>query len=135
MAKLKTHKTKASVTAFLNAIEDDQRRADSLAVARLMQDVTGEKPAMWGPSIVGFGSRVYTGTRSGGVWPVAAFSPRKQYLAVYLRPGFEENVDLMAKLGPHTTGKSCLYMKRLSDLHQPTLRKLIAASSRDPKKK
>ena len=128
MAELKTQKTKASVSAFLNAIEDDQRRADCKAIARLMQDVTGEKPAMWGPSIVGFGS--YTYTQAGGVWMLTGFSPRKQNLTMYIMAGFDGYAELMAKLGPHSTGKSCLYVKRLSDLHQPTLRKLIAASIR-----
>ena len=134
MAELKTQKTKASVSAFLNAIEDDQRRADCKAVARLMQDVTGEKPAMWGPSIVGFGSYVYTNTKAGGVWPLTGFSPRKQNLTMYIMSGFDGYAELMGKLGPHSTGKSCLYVRRLSDIHQPTLRKLIAASVRHMKR-
>lgn len=128
MAELKTKKTKASVAAFLNAIEDDQMRKDSKAVAKLMQDVTGEKPAMWGASIVGFGSHEYTNTKAGGQWPVAAFSPRKQNLTMYLMPGFDQHAELLGKLGKHTTGKSCLYVKRLSDVHLPTLKKLITAS-------
>lgn len=133
MAELKTQKTKASVAAFLNAIEDDQMRKDSKAVAKLMQEVTGEKPAMWGTSIVGFGSHEYTNTKAGGQWPVAAFSPRKQNLTMYLMPGFDQQADLMSKLGKHSTGKSCLYVKRLSDLHLPTLKKLIKASVKQMK--
>lgn len=128
MAELKTQKTKASVAAFLNAIEDPQRRADCKAVAKLMQEITGEKPAMWGASIVGFGSYEYRNTKAGGVWPLTGFSPRKQNLTMYIMPGFEKYTDLMARLGPHTTGKSCLYVKRLSDLHEPTLKKLISES-------
>lgn len=135
MAEVKTRKTTASVSAFLNAIEDAQRRADCKALARLMQDVTGEKPAMWGSSIVGFGSCVYTNTKAGGVWPLTGFSPRKQSLTMYIMTGFGEYSELMATLGPHSTGKSCLYVKRLSDLHQPTLRKLIAASVRHMRKR
>jgi hypothetical protein len=133
MAELKTQKNKASVAAFLNAIEDDQMRKDSKAVAKLMQEVTGEKPAMWGTSIVGFGSHEYTNTKAGGQWPVAAFSPRKQNLTMYLMPGFEEQGELMSKLGKHTTGKSCLYVKQLSDVHLPTLKKLIKASVKQMK--
>lgn len=133
MAELKTKKTKASVATFLNAIEDDQMRKDSKAVAKLMQDVTGEKPAMWGASIVGFGSHEYTNTKAGGQWPVAAFSPRKQNLTMYLMPGFDQHAELLGKLGKHTTGKSCLYVKRLSDVHLPTLKKLITASVKQMK--
>lgn len=129
MAELKTQKTKASVSAFLNAIKDDQMRADAKAVAKLMQEVTGEKPAMWGPSIVGFGSYryVYASGRSGD-WMITGFSPRKQNLTLYIMAGFDKYDALMAKLGKHTTGMSCLYLKRLSDVHQPTLKKLVAAS-------
>ncbi len=129
MAELKTQKTKASVSAFLNAIADDQRRADCKAVSKMMQEITGEKPAMWGTSLVGFGTYTYTyATGRSGDWPLAAFSPRKQNLTLYIMAGFDGYPELMAKLGPHSTGKSCLYVKRLSDLHLPTLKKLITAS-------
>jgi hypothetical protein len=136
MAELKTQKTKASVSAFLNAIEDEQRRADCKAVAKLMQDVTGEKPVMWGPSIVGFGTYhyVYASGREGD-WPLTGFSPRKQNLTLYVMAGFDEYADLMAKLGPHSTGSSCLYVKRLSDLHLPTLKKLVASSVKQVRKR
>jgi hypothetical protein len=128
MAELKTQKTKASVAAFLNAIEDDQMRKDCKVVAKLMQEVTGEKPAMWGASIVGFGNYEYTNTKAGGVWPLTGFSPRKQNLTMYIMSGFDRYADLTAKLGKHSTGKSCLYVKRLADVDLPTLKKLIAAS-------
>jgi hypothetical protein len=129
MAELKTQKTKASVSAFLNAIADDQRRADCKAVSKMMQEITGEKPAMWGTSMVGFGTYTYTyATGRSGDWPLAAFSPRKQNLTLYIMAGFDGYPELMAKLGPHSTGKSCLYVKRLSDLHLPTLKKLISQS-------
>jgi hypothetical protein len=128
MAELKTRKTKASVAAFLNAIEDDQMRKDCKVVAKLMQEVTGEKPAMWGASIVGFGNYEYTNTKAGGVWPLTGFSPRKQNLTMYIMSGFDRYADLTAKLGKHSTGKSCLYVKRLADVDLPTLKKLIAAS-------
>jgi hypothetical protein len=133
MAELKTQRTKASVAAFLNAIEDDQMRKDCKAVAKLMQEVTGEKPAMWGASIVGFGSLEYTNTKAGGEWPLTGFSPRKQNLTMYIMPGFAKYQELLGKLGKHSTGQSCLYVKRLADVDLPTLKKLIAASVKDRK--
>ncbi len=133
MAELKTQKTKASVAAFLNAIEDEQMRKDCKAVAKFMQEVTGEKPAMWGASIVGFGSLEYTNTKAGGEWPLTGFSPRKQNLTMYIMPGFAKHQELLGKLGKHSTGQSCLYVKRLSDVDLPTLKKLIEASVKDRK--
>jgi hypothetical protein len=129
MAELKTKPTNESVKEFINKIADEERRADCFEVAKIMEEVTGEKPKMWGPSIVGFGSYHYK-YESGreGDWPVAAFSPRKKDLTVYLMMGFEKHHELMQKLGKHSTSKSCLYIKRLSDIHTPTLKKLIRAS-------
>jgi hypothetical protein len=99
-----------------------------------MEEITGEKPKMWGPGIVGFGSYRYKyASGHEGDWPVAAFSPRKKDLTVYLTMGFEKHKELMEKLGNHSTGKSCLYIKRLSDIHQPTLKKLIKVSIKDLK--
>jgi len=135
MAELKTQKTKASVAAFLNAIEDDQMRKDCKAVAKLMQEVTGEKPAMWGASIVGFGTLAYGPSNAPRYWPITGFSPRKQNLTMYVMAGFDQYAELTSKLGKHSTGKSCLYVKRLSDVHLPTLKKLIAASVQYMKKR
>jgi hypothetical protein len=134
MAELKTKPTQASVKEFLNQIPDEERRADCIAVAKIMEEVTGEKPKMWGPSIVGFGTYhyIYASGREGD-WPIAAFSPRKKDLTIYLMIGFEKNVDLMKQLGKHSTGKSCLYIKRLSDIHIPTLKKLIKGSVKELK--
>jgi len=135
MAEVKTKETKASVKAFLDRIEHPQVREDCHAIAALMESVTKEKPKMWGPAIVGFGS-VHTVYASGreGVWPTAAFSPRKQTITVYLMPGFQESKALMATLGMYSTSKSCLYFKRLSDIHVPTLRKLVKHSLVELKK-
>ena len=122
----KTKPTKASVKEFLNQIQDEERRADCFVVAKLMEEITGEKPKMWGPSIVGFGTYHYKyASGREGDWPVTAFSPRKKDLTVYLMMGFEKHDELMKQLGKHSTGKSCLYIKRLSDIHMPTLKKLI----------
>ncbi len=129
MSELKTKPTNASVEKFLNQVADETRREDCFKVAKMMEEITGEKPKMWGPSIVGFGSYHYKyASGQEGDWPIAAFSPRKQDLTLYLLPGFQEHADLMEKLGKHSTGKSCLYIKRLSDVHAPTLKKLIRES-------
>jgi hypothetical protein len=129
MAELKTKRNKASVKGFLAKIKDEGKRRDAQAVLELMHDAAGAKPEMWGSSIVGFGSYHYRG-RSGqeGDWPLVGFSPRKQYLTLYIMPGFERYPDLMRKLGKYKTGVSCLYIKSLEDVHLPTLKKLIRES-------
>lgn len=129
MAELKTKPTNESVKDFINRIPDEERRADCLQVAKLMEDITGKKPKMWGASIVGFGTYHYKyASGREGDWPVIGFSPRKKDLTLYLMMGFEKHAELMKKLGTHGTGKSCLYIKRLSDIHVPTLKKLIKES-------
>ena len=129
MAELKTKPTKASVEKFLNGVADETRREDCFKVAKMMEEITGEKPQMWGPSIVGFGSYHYKyASGQEGDWPISAFSPRKQDLTLYIMPGFQKSGDLLKQLGKHRTGKSCLYIKRLSDVHVPTLKKLIRDS-------
>lgn len=129
MAELKTKKTKASVTAFLNKITDEQRRKDCQAVLDLMKQATGEDPKMWGSSIVGFGKYYYRyASGREGEWPIIGFSPRKTDLTLYIMPGFEKLESLMAKLGKYKTGKSCLYIKKLDDVEIPVLKKLIANS-------
>ncbi|HEX7333332.1 MAG TPA: DUF1801 domain-containing protein [Pyrinomonadaceae bacterium] len=132
MAEPKTKPTKASVKEFLNQITDKERRDDCFVVARMMEEITGEKPKMWGPSIVGFGAYHYKyASGREGDWPVTAFSPRKRDLTLYLTPGFDKQTEMMQKLGTHSCGKSCLYIKRLSDIHLPTLKKLIKKSMKD----
>ena len=134
MAEMKTKPTNESVKDFLNRIPDAERREDCLAVAKMMEEITGEKPKMWGPSIVGFGSYHYKyASGREGDWPKAAFSPRKKDLTVYLMMGFQKRAELMEKLGKHTHSKSCLYIRRLSDVHVPTLKKLIKVSVKDLK--
>ncbi|MDX1406873.1 MAG: DUF1801 domain-containing protein [Saprospiraceae bacterium] len=129
MAEPKTTPTNASVTAFLDAVENEQRREDAWTVLKLMREVTGEEPQMWGPSIVGFGSYHYKyASGREGDWPVAGFSPRKTSLTLYIMSGFKRHDELMAKLGKHTTGKSCLYIKRLSDIDMTVLEELIRES-------
>lgn len=134
MAELKTKPTNESVEDFLNRIPEAERRADCFAIAKMMQEITGEKPKMWGPSIVGFGSYHYKyASGREGDWPLAAFSPRKKDLTVYLMMGFEKHTELMEKLGKYSNAKSCLYIKRLSDVHVPTFKKLIKTSMKELK--
>lgn len=123
MAEPKTQRTKASVAQFIAAVEDETRRKDAKAVDKLMREITGEKPAMWGPTIVGYGEyRTKTGP-----WPRLGFSPRKASLVLYLMDGYE-NEPLMKKLGKHKTGRSCLYINKLVDVDESVLRQLVAKS-------
>ena len=134
MAELKTKPTNESVKDFLNRIPEAERREDCFALVKMMEEITGEKPKMWGPSIVGFGGYHYKyASGREGDWPMAAFSPRKKDLTVYLMMGFEKRAELMEKLGKHSHAKSCLYIRRLSDIHVPTLKKLIKVSVKDLK--
>ena len=130
MAENKTKVNDGNVEAFLHSVENKQRRDDSFAVLDLMRDALGEPPKMWGPSIVGFGSYTYK-YKSGreGEWMLVGFSPRKQALTIYVMSGFDEYADLMAKLGKHKTGKSCLYIKKLSDVDQDVLKELVVKSA------
>jgi len=134
VAEAKTKPTKASVTGFLNKISDAARREDCFTVARMMEEITGSKPQMWGPSIVGFGSYHYKyASGHEGDWPLTGFSPRKGDLTLYLMMGFDKHDELLGQLGKHRKSKSCLYIKRLSDIHLPTLKKLIKVSVKDLK--
>ncbi len=129
LPSLKTKLNDASVDDFLNAIKDEQVRQDCWAIAEMMQKATGAEPKMWGASIVGFGSYHYKGASGReGDWMLTGFSPRKQNITLYIFGGFEGYDELMAQLGKHSGGKSCVYIKRLSDVHLPTLKKLIKAS-------
>ena len=102
----------------------------------MFSEITAEKPVMWGDSIIGFGKYHYKSERSSqeADWMLIAFSPRKQYLALYIMPGLERYTDLLEKLGPHKTGKSCLYVKRLADVDQAVLRELIDRGFKDMKR-
>ncbi len=125
----KTQKNEGDVTAFLNAIENEAKRADSVAICQLMEEVTGEKAVMWGSSIIGFGSYTYQyASGRTGDWMLVGFSPRKQNISLYIMSGFDEYEPLLAKLGKHKTGKSCLYIKKLADVDEGVLRELVAVS-------
>lgn len=129
MAENKTKTTKSSVAEFLNAIEDESRRADAKALVKLMQKATGEKPKMWGPSIVGFGSYHYKyETGREGDMPLIGFSPRKAATVLYGLRGAGDAEAMLAKLGKHTTGKGCVYVKKLADVDGKVLESLATKS-------
>jgi hypothetical protein len=136
MAELKTRKTTASVSAFLNAIADEQVRKDCKAITAMMQKAAKAKPAMWGAGIVGFGS-VHLKYASGREldWPPIAFAPRKGNITIYVLGNYPERDSLLAKLGSYKASGGCLHIKRLSDVHVPTLTKLVQASFREAKKR
>lgn len=136
MAEPKTKPGTQSVTAFLNALADDQKRKDSKVVASMMRKATGCKALLWGGSIVGF-DRYHYRYDSGreGESPIIGFAPRKQALTVYIMPGFSDCQTLLAKLGKHTTSKSCLYIKRLADVDPGVLEALIDATVADMRKR
>jgi hypothetical protein len=126
----KTEPIDKDVMGFLHAIPDQQRREDCLALVALMREATGEPPRMWGGPIVGFGQYHYRyASGREGDWFLAGFSPRKQNLTIYVMAGFDRYDELLASLGKHTTDKSCLYIKRLADVDQPTLKELVRQSA------
>jgi hypothetical protein len=131
MAENKTQRTTESVAAFLAGVADPQRQRDAKTLAALMRKATGEKPAMWGSSIVGYGQTTYQG-RTGSVdWFPVGFSPRKAALVVYLLGGLKKHADLLAELGPHKVGGGCLYLRRLEDIDTKVLTRLIKLSHQD----
>jgi hypothetical protein len=136
MVELKTQKNDASVENFLSTISDETQRADSHKLLEIFAKQTGEEPRMWGSAIVGFGQYHYK-YESGreADWMLAGFSPRKAALTLYLSTGFEMDQDLLSKLGKHKLGKGCLYIKRLSDIDEDTLKLLITASYQEMKQR
>ena len=124
MAEPKTKPTKESVAKFIAAIEHEQRRKDAKAVEKIMRDVTGEKAVMWGAAIVGYGSY----KSSTGDWPRVAFSPRKANLVLYILSGLKEAPPLLKKLGKHKVGGGCLYINKMEDVDEATLRELVKAA-------
>lgn len=136
MAEPKTKPTKASVDKFIDAQEKESVRDDCRTLVKMMQDISGEPPVMWGTAIVGFGTYHYVyASGQEGDWPILAFSPRKQNLTIYLMSGFSGKEALLRKLGKNKTSVSCLYVKSLEGLHMPTLKKLISDSYKEMAKK
>ena len=132
MAENKTKPTKASATAFLNKIKDKQVRDDCFVILKMMQKVSNCEPIMWGSSIIGFGTYhyVYESGREGDT-VVIGFSPRKQNISIYFMGGLNLVEDELSKLGKHTTGKGCLYIKSLSDVNTVVLKKILAKAFKE----
>ncbi len=131
MGELKTQQTEADVHEFINTFADTaQKRDDSFALLKLMQEFTGHEPKMWGPSIIGFGKYHYKSKRSRqeGDWPLIGFSPRKAAISLYVYTGCEGQDELLSELGKFKMGKACIYVKRLSDINLDVLRKLMAST-------
>ena len=136
MSDVKTKVNQAGVEAFLDRVDNPQRRADAFAVLALMKTATRTDPKMWGPSIVGFGQYHYKhdSGREGDICMIG-FSPRSQALTMYIDPGFPAYEPLMKKLGKYTKGHSCLYIKKLEDVDMDVLKQLVTESYRSMKKK
>jgi hypothetical protein len=135
MATRKTQATKASVAEFLKSIEDPRMREDCRALARIMQAATGARPRMWGSNLVGFG--IHREPASDGritEWMLIGFSPRRTRITIHIMDGLGHHGTLLAQLGPHSVGQSCLYVKRLSELRRPVLTKIISASVHNRKR-
>ncbi len=131
MAELKTKQHDGDVFEFIkNYADTEQKREDSYELVKLMQEVTGHPPKMWGPSMIGFGSYHYKSDRSKqeGDWPLVAFSPRKAAISLYVFSGSPEHEYLLKDLGKYTMGKACIYVKKLSDINTEALKKLMRAT-------
>ena len=128
MAELKTKQNNANVSDFIKLFADsEQKRKDSFALLKLMQDSTGYEPKMWGASIIGFGCYHYKSEKSHqeGDWPLIGFSPRKAAISLYVYTGAKEHEYLLKDLGKFKMGKACIYVKKLSDINQDVLKKLM----------
>ena len=129
MAEPKTRPTSADVNKFLDGIADERRREDARTVCRMMQKITRREPVLWGTSIIGFGTYSYRyASGQTGDWPLTGVSPRKQALTLYVMSGFDEHDALLEALGPHKTGRSCLYIRNLAKVDQKILARLIRKS-------
>jgi hypothetical protein len=130
MAEPKTKPNDIPVADFINAIPDAQIRQDCWTISEIMQEAAQARPRMWGTAIVGFGQyRAVNTSGKGNDWPLIGFSPRKQAITLYMMLGGVENSDeMLARLGKHTRGKGCLYIKRLADVDLPTLKEMVCAS-------
>lgn len=136
MNTIKTLVNDASVKDFINSVDGDVKKADAFKILEMYKAATGEKPKMWGTGMIGFGQYHYKSDRSKqeGDWPLAAFSPRKQSLTLYIMPGTNDYDKLLDKLGKHKTSKACLYINKLSDVNEVILKQLIQRSYDDAKR-
>ena len=129
MAELKTKKHDGDPFKFIRSVENETRREDALVLMNIMQELTGDKGSMWGPSIIGFGKYHYKyASGREGDWFVTGFSPRKASMTLYIMSGFRRYSELLGKLGKHKIGKSCLYINKLADVDMDVLKELISES-------
>jgi len=129
MAKNKTTETESSVNEFINAVDNEAKRNDAFQLVKIIQEITGFEPKMWGPSIIGFGSYHYKyDSGHEGDAPLAGFSPRKAATTVYFYLPEENRAELLSKLGKHTSSKACIYIKKLTDIDIEILKKIILLS-------
>ena len=138
MAEIKTRPIDTDVHEFIRTFANtEQKIADSFTLLKLMEEITGYKPVMWGPSIIGFGSYHYKSERSRqeGDWPLAGFSPRKAAISLYVYAGAPGQDEMLKELGKYKMGKACIYVKRLADIRQDVLIRLIQSSLEYMRKK
>ena len=128
LAEIKTRETTASVEDFINSVPDEQKRKDSCVILEMMKKASGEKPKMWGSSLIGFGNKRYKSPATGREvdWLLIGFSPRKANLSLYLTMNIKEHADVLKKLGKHKTGVGCLYINKLEDIDIKVLKGIIA---------
>ena len=136
MSELKTKVTNDSVEDFINSVEDEVKRNDSFQLLKMFSNITGEKPKMWGSSIIGFGQYHYKSERSKqeGDWLLTGFSPRKQNLTLYIMASFNDYSSLLTDLGKHKTNVGCIYINKLADVDPAVLKKIIKKSFDDMKR-
>ncbi len=127
LAEIKTKPTVASVTDFINAVPDEQKRKDSLVILDMMKKASGEEPVLWGSAIIGFGNKRYKSPATGREvdWFKIGFSPRKANLTLYIAVGMEQQTEALEKLGKHKTGGGCLYINKLEQVDLKVLQKMI----------
>ncbi|MFW5821359.1 MAG: DUF1801 domain-containing protein [Bacteroidota bacterium] len=136
MSENKTKPAEVDVNEFLHQVENPAQKEDTLKIINMMKEVTGEKPKLWGDSIIGFGKYRYKyASGREGDWFLTGVSPRKNNTSLYLSYGYENHTDLMNKLGKYKTGKACLYIKKLDDVNENVLKELISRSSEEVKKR
>jgi len=137
MSEIKTKPSDQDIDLFLSQVEPESRRKDGIELKRLFDSVVSEKASLWNNNMIGYGSYHYKSERSKqeGDWPLTGFSPRKQYLAIYIMPGVKKYKDLLDKLGKFKNSSgSCIYVNKLQDIHTDILKKIIAESVSDMKK-
>nr|WP_315238948.1 DUF1801 domain-containing protein [uncultured Flavobacterium sp.] len=135
MAKNKTTQTENSVTDFINTVDDEVKRNDSFELIKIIEQQTGFEPKMWGPGIIGFGNYHYKyDSGHEGDAPLAAFSPRKDAISLYLSSSFKNKEELLSKFGKHKAGKGCIYIKKLTDINNEILKQMISESVKEIQK-